>query len=46
MLELLFFHLDEGQPPLDVRIVTSAEYEQQVFEQLVAEMTSQRNALK
>ena len=45
MLEMLFFHLDEGQPPLDVRIVTDSEYEQRVFEQLVAEMTSQRSAL-
>ena len=45
MLEMLFFHLDEGQPPLDVRIVTGSEYEQRVFEQLVAEMTSQRSAL-
>ena len=44
MLEMLFFHLDEGQPPLDMRIVTSSEYEQRVFEQLVAEMTSQRAA--
>ncbi len=45
MLEMLFFHLDEGQPPLDVRIVTGSEYEQHVFEQLVAEMTSRRTAL-
>ena len=44
MLEMLFFHLDEGQPPLDVRIVTGSEYEQHVFERIVAEMTSQRAA--
>jgi len=44
MLEMLFFHLDEDQPPQDVRIVTGAEYEQQLFERLVAEMTSQRAA--
>ena len=40
MLEMLFFHLDEGQPPLDMRIVTSSEYELHVFERLVAERTS------
>ena len=46
MLEMLFFHLDEGQPPFDVRIVTGSEYEQRVFERLVAEMTSQRTVLE
>ncbi len=40
MLEMLFFHLDEGQPPLDMRIVTSSEYELRVFEQLLAARTS------
>ena len=44
MLEMLFFHLDEGQPPLDMRIVTGSEYERRVFERLVAEMTSRRSA--
>ena len=42
MLETLFLHLDEGQPPLDMRIVTGSEYELHVFEQLVAEMKSRR----
>ncbi len=45
MLEMLFFHLDEGQPPLDMRIVAGSAYEQGVFEQMVADMTSRRSAL-
>jgi len=44
MLAMLFFHLDEDQPPRDVKIVTESEYELHVFERLVAEMTSQRRA--
>lgn len=46
MLEILFFHLDEGQPPLDLRIVAVSEYEQRVFDQLVTEMTRERTPIE
>jgi O-acetyl-ADP-ribose deacetylase (regulator of RNase III) len=43
MLEVVFFHLDEGQPPQDVRIIVGSEYEQSVFDELVRGMADQRS---
>ena len=43
MLEILFNHLDEGVPPLDVRVVVEQEYEADVFRRIVGEMTRDRS---
>ena len=42
LVEILFNHLDEGQPPLDLTIVVSSEYESDLFIQLVGEMSRDR----
>lgn len=42
MVELLVDHLDEGHPPLDLRIVVASEYEAGVFRALVEELTRDR----
>jgi O-acetyl-ADP-ribose deacetylase (regulator of RNase III) len=42
VLELLFNHLDEGQPPLDLTVVVANEYEREMFERLVDAMSRDR----
>ena len=42
LVEILFNHLDEGQPPLDLTIVVSSEYESDLFSQLVSESSRKR----
>jgi O-acetyl-ADP-ribose deacetylase (regulator of RNase III) len=42
LVEILFNHLDEGQPPLDLTIVVSSEYESDLFSQLVSESSRNR----
>ncbi len=44
LVEILFNHLDEARPPLDLTIVVSSEYEADLFNQLVGEMTRDRTA--
>ena len=43
MLEILFNHLDEGVPPLDLRVAVSLQYEADVFSQLVEELAGNRS---
>jgi len=42
MVEVLINHLDEGQPPLDLTIVVTTEYEAELFRRLVASLTAGR----
>ena len=42
LLEILFNHLDEGQPPLALTVVVSSEYESGLFRQLVDELSGDR----
>ena len=42
LLEILFNHLDEGQPPLALTVVVSSEYESGLFSQLVDELSRER----
>jgi O-acetyl-ADP-ribose deacetylase (regulator of RNase III) len=43
-VEILFNHLDEGVPPLDVTIVVSSEFEADLFGRLVQEAMRARSA--
>jgi len=43
LLEILFSHLDEGQPPLALTVVVGSEYESGLFSQLVDELSSGRS---
>lgn len=42
LVEILFNHLDEGDPPLDLTIAVSSDFERQLFDQLVAEASRHR----
>jgi len=42
MVEILVNHLDEGHAPLELVIVVPGEYEAEVFQRLVAELTKDR----
>lgn len=42
LAEILFNHLDEGQPPLALSIVVGSEYEAELFGQLIDELSRQR----
>lgn len=42
LLAILFNHLDEGQPPLELRVVVGSEYEAGLFGQLTDELSRQR----
>ena len=42
LLEILFNHLDEGQPPLALTVVVGSEYESGLFSQLVDELSGNR----
>ena len=46
MLELLFNHLDEGQEPLELRVVVCSEYEAAVFGQIVTQLSDARSAAR
>lgn len=41
-VEILFNHLDEGQPPLNLTLVVTNEYEREMFVRLVTEVTRER----
>jgi O-acetyl-ADP-ribose deacetylase (regulator of RNase III) len=45
LVEILFNHLDEGAPPLELTIAASSEFEVQLFEQLVAEAGRMRSSV-
>lgn len=42
VLEILFDHLDEGQPPLDLTVAVANEYEREMFTRLVGTLSRQR----
>lgn len=42
VLEILFDHLDEGQPPLDLTLVVATEYEREMLARLVGTLSRQR----
>ncbi len=42
MLEILFNHLDEAQPPLELKVVVGSEYEAEVFGQIVTQLVAMR----
>lgn len=42
LVELLFNHLDEGAPPLDLTVVVTSPYEEELFTRLVEELTADR----
>jgi len=44
LVEILFNHLDEGVPPLDLAIVVDSEFESQLFERLVEDAARQRGS--
>lgn len=44
LVEILFNHLDEGAPPLDLTIVVASEFESELFGRLVEEMARARSA--
>ena len=46
LVEILFNHLAEGVPPLDLTIVVGSEYEARLFEGLVQEMERARSAAR
>jgi O-acetyl-ADP-ribose deacetylase (regulator of RNase III) len=46
LVEILFNHLDEGVPPLDVTIVVGSDYEAHLFEGLVEETARARSAAR
>lgn len=43
LTEILFNHIDEGSPPLDLTIVVSSSFEAEMFERLVQEFTADRS---
>ncbi len=42
VLEILFNHLDEGQPPLELTLVVAHEYERDLFDRLVEALARRR----
>lgn len=44
LVEILFNHLDEGAAPLDLTIVVTTDFESQLFNRLVEEMSRARSA--
>lgn len=46
LVQVLFNHLDEGVPPLDLAIVVDSEFESGIFEQLVLEGTRLRDSIR
>jgi len=44
LVEILFNHLDEGLAPLDLTIVVSSDFEADLFDRLVQEMSRARSA--
>jgi serine/threonine-protein kinase len=46
LVDLLFNHLDEGVPPLDLTIAVASEYEATLFERLVQEASRERGSLR
>ncbi|MGD2046187.1 MAG: macro domain-containing protein [Gemmatimonadota bacterium] len=45
LVDILFNHLDEGAPPLELTIAVSSEFEVQLFEQLIAEAGRMRSSV-
>ena len=45
LVDLLFNHLDEGVPPLDLCVVVDSDYEEELFEQLISEGTRLRGSI-
>lgn len=45
LVEILFNHLDEGLPPLDLTIAVGSEFEAQLFRQLVEESGRTRSSI-
>ncbi|NNK61858.1 MAG: hypothetical protein HKO98_01510 [Gemmatimonadetes bacterium] len=43
LAELLFNHLDDGAPPLDLTVVVSSAFEAEMFERLIVEMAADRS---
>ena len=43
LVELLFNHIDEGDPPLDLTIVVASEFESELFSRLIADMSRDRS---
>jgi O-acetyl-ADP-ribose deacetylase (regulator of RNase III) len=41
-VEILFNHLDEGQPPLELVLVVASEYEREMFDRLVSTASRER----
>jgi O-acetyl-ADP-ribose deacetylase len=46
LVEILFNHLDEGIPPLDLSVVVTSDFEVALFEGLVGEMARARSAAR
>lgn len=46
LVEILFDHLDEGVPPLDLAIVVSSDFEVTLFEGIVQEMARLRSSVR
>lgn len=46
LVEILFNHLDEGAAPLELILVVGSQYEAELFEGLVEEMSRARNSLQ
>jgi O-acetyl-ADP-ribose deacetylase (regulator of RNase III) len=43
LVQTLFRHCEEGQPPLDLRIAASSPFEAELFEQIVANVTREHS---
>jgi O-acetyl-ADP-ribose deacetylase len=43
MLDILFNHVDEGAPPVDLRLVVEHPYEAEIFSQIIDELTDARS---
>lgn len=43
LAEILFNHLDDGTPPLDLTLVVSSAFEAEMFERLIAELAADRS---
>jgi O-acetyl-ADP-ribose deacetylase (regulator of RNase III) len=46
LVEILFNHLDEGAPPLDLTIVVASDFEARLFERLIEELARARSAAR
>jgi O-acetyl-ADP-ribose deacetylase len=46
LVEILFNHLDEGVPPLDLTVVVSSDFEAALFQGLVEEMARARSSMR